>query len=113
MGVAPPSGQNRIMIYGPKNDGTYIVEFRTAGGEALEISVPDHAQHQRGDRKFQPLEAVAEDAEADDQPQIGDVVADGQSAYEAEDKDIGGYDRLGKVEDLHQRADGEIADRAH
>jgi hypothetical protein len=34
MSVAPPSGQNRIMIYGPKNDGTYIVEFRTANGEA-------------------------------------------------------------------------------
>ena len=30
MSVAPPSGQNRVMIYGPKNDGTYIVEFRTA-----------------------------------------------------------------------------------
>jgi hypothetical protein len=40
MSVAPPSGQNRIMIYGPKNDGTYIVEFRTADGEALAISVP-------------------------------------------------------------------------
>ena len=40
MSVAPPSGQNRIMIYGPKPDGTYIVEFRTAAGEALAISVP-------------------------------------------------------------------------
>jgi hypothetical protein len=40
MSVAPPSGQNRIMIYGPKTDGTYVVEFRTAGGEALAISVP-------------------------------------------------------------------------
>ena len=40
MSVAPPSGQNRIMIYGPKDDGTYIVEFRTAGGAALAISVP-------------------------------------------------------------------------
>jgi len=30
MSMAPPSGQNRIMIYGPKDDGTYIVEFRTA-----------------------------------------------------------------------------------
>jgi hypothetical protein len=40
MSVAPPSGQNRVMIYGPKNDGTYIVEFRTADGEALAISVP-------------------------------------------------------------------------
>jgi hypothetical protein len=28
--VAPESGRNRIMIYGPKSDGTYIVEFKTA-----------------------------------------------------------------------------------
>jgi hypothetical protein len=34
------SGKNRIMIYGPKTDGTYIIEFRTANGEALAISVP-------------------------------------------------------------------------
>jgi hypothetical protein len=33
-------GQNRIMIYGPKSDGTYIVEFRMADGEALAIRVP-------------------------------------------------------------------------
>jgi hypothetical protein len=33
-------GKNRIMIYVPKSDGTYVVEFRTAGGEALAISVP-------------------------------------------------------------------------
>jgi hypothetical protein len=33
MSVAPPSGPNRIMIYGPKPDGTYIVEFRIANGE--------------------------------------------------------------------------------
>jgi hypothetical protein len=31
---------NRIMIYGPKNDGTYVVEFKTAAGEALAISIP-------------------------------------------------------------------------
>jgi hypothetical protein len=30
MSVAPESGRNRIMIYGPKNDGTYIEEFMTA-----------------------------------------------------------------------------------
>jgi hypothetical protein len=29
-----------IMIYGPRNDGTYIVEFKTADGEALAINVP-------------------------------------------------------------------------
>jgi hypothetical protein len=40
MGVAPESGRNRIMIYGPRNDGTYIVEFETADGEALAINVP-------------------------------------------------------------------------
>ena len=40
MSVAPESGRNRIMIYGPKDDGTYIVEFRTAAGEALAISIP-------------------------------------------------------------------------
>jgi hypothetical protein len=34
------TGKNRIMIYGPKNDGTYIVEFRTTAGEALAISIP-------------------------------------------------------------------------
>jgi hypothetical protein len=28
------------MIFGPKPDGTYLVEFRTAIGEALAISVP-------------------------------------------------------------------------
>src|SRR5215472_5910885 len=40
MSVAPESGRNRIMIYGPTNDGTYIVEFTTAAGGALAISVP-------------------------------------------------------------------------
>jgi len=41
MSVAPPEGgRNRIMIYGPKRDGTYIVEFKTADGEALAMSVP-------------------------------------------------------------------------
>jgi hypothetical protein len=38
--VAPPDGQDRIMIYGPKSDGTYIIEFRMADGESLAISVP-------------------------------------------------------------------------
>ena len=34
------TGKNRIMIYGPKNDGTYVVESRTAAGEVLTISIP-------------------------------------------------------------------------
>jgi hypothetical protein len=32
--------QDKITIYGPKADGTYIVEFKTTAGEALAISVP-------------------------------------------------------------------------
>src|SRR5262245_11270929 len=40
MSAAPERGRNRIMIYGPKSDGTYIVEFRMADGESLAISVP-------------------------------------------------------------------------
>jgi hypothetical protein len=31
------TGKNRIMIYGPKDDDTYVVEFRTADGDALSI----------------------------------------------------------------------------
>jgi hypothetical protein len=34
------TGKNRIMIYGPKNDGTYVAEFRTAEGAVLAISIP-------------------------------------------------------------------------
>jgi hypothetical protein len=30
----------KIAIYDPKDDGTYVVEFRTADGESLAISVP-------------------------------------------------------------------------
>jgi hypothetical protein len=32
--------KNRIMIFGPKADGTYVIEFRTATGEVLAISIP-------------------------------------------------------------------------
>jgi hypothetical protein len=36
----PDQVEDRIMIYGPKSDGTYIIEFRMADGETLAISVP-------------------------------------------------------------------------
>src|SRR2546430_9015492 len=29
-----------FMIYGPQDDGTYVVEFRTADGDALAILIP-------------------------------------------------------------------------
>ena len=34
------TNKSRIMIYGPKTGGTYVIEFRTAAGEALAISMP-------------------------------------------------------------------------
>jgi len=34
------TGKNRIIIFGPKTDGTYVVEFRTGEGEVLAISIP-------------------------------------------------------------------------
>jgi hypothetical protein len=57
-GPSGPAGpaENRIMIYGPKNDGTYIVEFKTADGEALAISVP------RGETRV--LTALGEEQES-------------------------------------------------
>jgi hypothetical protein len=56
MSVAPPSGQNRIMIYGPKDDGTYVVEFRTAADEVLAISIP--RTEWRGDPAFPRTHAL-------------------------------------------------------
>jgi hypothetical protein len=32
-------GKNRIMIYGPKDDGTYVVEFRMAKGVVPSVPV--------------------------------------------------------------------------
>ena len=37
----PMAQQDKISILGPRDDGTYIVEFRTAAGERLAISVPE------------------------------------------------------------------------
>jgi hypothetical protein len=37
---AAMTAKNRIMIYGPKDDGTYVVEFMTSKGDALSISIP-------------------------------------------------------------------------
>jgi len=42
-GAPPPvtmTAKDRIMIYGPKEDGTYVIEFRTAEGDVLAISTP-------------------------------------------------------------------------
>ena len=38
--MTTPAGKNRIMIFGPKSDGTYVIEFRTDAAESLAISIP-------------------------------------------------------------------------
>jgi hypothetical protein len=35
-----PKSHTSIIVYGPKPDGTYVVEFETADGDSLAISVP-------------------------------------------------------------------------
>jgi hypothetical protein len=40
VGPMKTAGQYRIMIYGPKEDGTYVVEFRMDAGQAFAISIP-------------------------------------------------------------------------
>jgi hypothetical protein len=39
--LTPMAQQDKISILGPRDDGTYVVEFRTAAGERLTISVPE------------------------------------------------------------------------
>jgi hypothetical protein len=34
------AGKNRIMIYGPKDDGSYALEFMTADGEGTSAAPP-------------------------------------------------------------------------
>jgi hypothetical protein len=38
-GPMKTAGNYRIMIYGPKEDGTYVVEFRT-DGQVFALSIP-------------------------------------------------------------------------
>jgi hypothetical protein len=38
-------GKNRIMIFRPKADGTYVMEFRASTGETLAIPIPRTEAH--------------------------------------------------------------------
>jgi hypothetical protein len=33
-------GTYRIMIFGPRDDGSFVLEFKTAAGEVWAISIP-------------------------------------------------------------------------
>jgi hypothetical protein len=54
--MSSPVGKNRIMIYGPNHDGTYVVEFRTAKRETLAISVPSGESSAYGQIFERPIE---------------------------------------------------------
>jgi len=43
--VGVMTAKNRITIFGPKDDGTYVVEFRTTEGDVLAISIPRTEAH--------------------------------------------------------------------
>jgi hypothetical protein len=40
VGPMTTAGKYRIMIYGPKEDRTYVVEFRTDAGQVFALSIP-------------------------------------------------------------------------
>jgi len=50
-------GKNRIMIFGPKSDGTYVIEFRTAAGESLDLNPWDRGG---GDPAFSGADAITD-----------------------------------------------------
>jgi hypothetical protein len=61
------TSQGLITIFGPKDDGTYVVEFRTADGDVLSISIPRnetavvrHLQKRIPHGLFVPDEAVGD-----------------------------------------------------
>jgi hypothetical protein len=61
------TSQGLITIFGPKDDGTYVVEFRTADGDVLSISIPRnetavvrHFQKRIPHGLFVPDEAVGD-----------------------------------------------------
>ena len=45
MGEPTAAAKNSIMIFGPKGDGTYVVEFRTSDGQALRTLIPRTEAH--------------------------------------------------------------------
>jgi len=40
-GLVMTTAQDKISILGPKHDGSYVIEFRTAAGKKLAITVPE------------------------------------------------------------------------
>jgi hypothetical protein len=54
-GEVAMTGKNRIMIFGPHADGSFVVEFRTSNGETLAISIPRTPETTPVIRHFQEL----------------------------------------------------------
>jgi hypothetical protein len=55
----PQTGRKLIIIFGSKNDGTRVVEFRTTEGEVLAISIPrsETAMIRYFQERLQPVRA--------------------------------------------------------
>ena len=78
-------GKYRIMIYGPKEDGTYVVEFRT-DGQVFALSIPKTETEvirrfkermpyglfvpHRGGKKISPAEAGLEGDHYEEPPDL-------------------------------------------
>jgi hypothetical protein len=84
------TGRNWIMIYGPKEDGSYVVEFRTADGEVLLVSIPRdetavirHFQARMPHGLFVPDDASATPRTRDTQ-----LVTEARSRFEDPDKSL-------------------------
>ena len=110
MSAAPPSGHKRIMIYRPKTDRTYVVEFRMADGDALAIASAlrnDVGKGLASGFVSLPYRSVTELRECD-LDVVGSATQRGVVIY------IPGPDLVGQVnDDLHEtlRARGSRASR--
>jgi hypothetical protein len=51
------TAKNRMMIFGPKDDGTYVVEFRTATGEAGDLNTVRQSKTFSATSRLPPIAA--------------------------------------------------------
>jgi len=86
------AGNNRIMIFGPKSDGTYVVEFRTADAESRA------KRFERAKKKGDRYRAESERALSARVGQILFFLHHGVPAQGATDTDLQLYDLLKTVQ---------------
>jgi len=93
------AGNNRIMIFGPKSDGTYVVEFRTAAGDTIASDSESRAKRfERAKKKGDRYRAESERALSARVGQILFFLHHGVPAQGATDTDLQLYDLLKTVQ---------------